>query len=488
MLMPIYKKQRTAHFWWIVSLVCSGICAGATLYLGTVGVRQFWLEFFGLAATIVVCGMVLARAFGKLSLPIAVLAYFFFYFVLIPIAQQLLEVFDYHSESLEGISLATQGVVAFSVGALLLRSFVSNKNILNVPVLEHKFDFLRRRGPIWAMLALGTISTFVAWRLGLASGGEGFGILGVLSSASAFLHLSITFSAALWMSTKARSTLIVLILSLLFAVVHGFLRISKGMMLVPFIDAALVFIVARQKFPLWLAPVLGLGYFLVVAPLVGVMRGERISSDLANESDFAVLASRSVQKTELGTSNIEQLYVILRHLDRAGPRMLGAIVETTGRTTPFENGGTYVWALQTAVPRFIWPEKPDMSVGNVVGHKYLVIAEDDEVTAISPGLIGEMYMNFGYVGAIFGMFVLGIVTVLIQEFLLRFVGTAGLAYFFTGYFFSQESAVAHCVIPSLKSSLLIYVGLTAIRFISDHCNHGFRLEAPTSSHPESVGI
>jgi hypothetical protein len=238
------------------------------------------------------------------------------------------------------------------------------------------------------------------------------------------------------------------------------------MLLIPFVDAMLVFIVARQKFPIGLIFALGMGYFLLVAPFVGTMREEKQVAGLKSERDFVAVASESIEKSEFGVENTNQLYGILSTLDRAGPRMLGTIVEMTGGVAPFDEGATYAWAIETIVPRVLWPEKPPTNVGNYVGRKYLILSDDDLITGVSPGLIGEMYMNFGTIGSLVGMFLLGIVTVLVQEFLLTRVGTGGLAFCYTGYFFSQESAIAHCVIPAIKSYLVLFIGLAILRFAS----------------------
>jgi hypothetical protein len=98
-----------------------------------------------------------------------------------------------------------------------------------------------------------------------------------------------------------------------------------------------------------------------------------------------------------------------RSLGRRLLYVLSTIVDTTGDSVPFSNGHTYLTALGVSVPRFIWPGKPDLNIGNYIGLQYGLIAGYDFLTNVSPSQPGEMYMNFGWVAVVIGMAMWGII-------------------------------------------------------------------------------
>lgn len=60
-------------------------------------------------------------------------------------------------------------------------------------------------------------------------------------------------------------------------------------------------------------------------------------------------------------------------------------------------------------PRFIWKSKPAIAAGgNELGHRLGVLDSADMTTSVGPTLPGDWYMNFGIVGLIVGMAIMGI--------------------------------------------------------------------------------
>jgi hypothetical protein len=72
------------------------------------------------------------------------------------------------------------------------------------------------------------------------------------------------------------------------------------------------------------------------------------------------------------------------------------------------NGETFYQIRYFFVPRLLWPDKPMMVRGawftSYLGNS---ARETDSTTSIGMEAAGELYWNFGYVGVILGMFVLG---------------------------------------------------------------------------------
>ena len=102
--------------------------------------------------------------------------------------------------------------------------------------------------------------------------------------------------------------------------------------------------------------------------------------------------------------------------------LIDSVYLTLERTDDTERleGMTLYWILPSVfVPRFIWPEKPDMHMGNLFGQRHGIIAIDDTATSISIGYIAELVWNFGAWGILL-MLVLGglnaaIYTVLVER-------------------------------------------------------------------------
>ncbi len=66
----------------------------------------------------------------------------------------------------------------------------------------------------------------------------------------------------------------------------------------------------------------------------------------------------------------------------------------------YQFGYVYYVQLVNPIPRFLWPEKPTLDTGLLMADAYGAV--DDKTgeaqMTISPGLIGEMYLNFGWLG------------------------------------------------------------------------------------------
>jgi len=88
------------------------------------------------------------------------------------------------------------------------------------------------------------------------------------------------------------------------------------------------------------------------------------------------------------------------------------------KTFPFRYGGTYLDGVLFVVPRFLWPNKP-RSFAYAIG-KYLQGVE----TAIPPGFIGELYINFHVAGVAVGMYLLGLLLRWVHRWLLSGDSTA----------------------------------------------------------------
>jgi hypothetical protein len=91
----------------------------------------------------------------------------------------------------------------------------------------------------------------------------------------------------------------------------------------------------------------------------------------------------------------------------------------------YRSGSTYEMTLTSLLPRVIIPSKPDPGVfGNAFGRTYHFTAQDDLRTSITIGQPLEAYWNYGPVGVLVIMSIVGVLYARVVPFLLRAGSTA----------------------------------------------------------------
>ncbi|HEY5220107.1 MAG TPA: O-antigen polymerase [Gemmatimonadaceae bacterium] len=83
------------------------------------------------------------------------------------------------------------------------------------------------------------------------------------------------------------------------------------------------------------------------------------------------------------------------------------IIQAVPRVLPYQWGGTLVTWVTAPIPRTLWPDKSLIRVGPIIGDR--IYGLDPLTTGVPPGLVAELYWNFGLVGVVAGMFLFGAV-------------------------------------------------------------------------------
>jgi hypothetical protein len=96
-------------------------------------------------------------------------------------------------------------------------------------------------------------------------------------------------------------------------------------------------------------------------------------------------------------------------------RTLSYVMSHTPEPVPYWNGKTYELLYASLIPRFLWPSKPTETLGQDFGHRYSLLAEDDRITSINLPWMVEMYANFGTLGVLFGMPIMGLAFAVLTE-------------------------------------------------------------------------
>jgi len=81
------------------------------------------------------------------------------------------------------------------------------------------------------------------------------------------------------------------------------------------------------------------------------------------------------------------------------------IMDSVPERLNYYYGETYLYFLTGFIPRVIWPEKPNVSLGPTI--KREIYGLPTRNNGYPPGMIAEAYMNFGYAGIPFIMFIFG---------------------------------------------------------------------------------
>ena len=82
-------------------------------------------------------------------------------------------------------------------------------------------------------------------------------------------------------------------------------------------------------------------------------------------------------------------------------RELLFITDAIPERADYEYGGTYLVQVVNPIPRFIWPEKPREDAGLKLARLQGEVASTGEPRlSVAPGMIGEMYWNFGLTGIV----------------------------------------------------------------------------------------
>lgn len=87
--------------------------------------------------------------------------------------------------------------------------------------------------------------------------------------------------------------------------------------------------------------------------------------------------------------------------------MFAAVVSMTPDEVPFWRGHTYYPMLYKLIPRLIYPDKPREDVGQEFPHRYGFLQLDDNTTSINLPQIIEAYVNFGSLGVVLVMALVG---------------------------------------------------------------------------------
>lgn len=108
-----------------------------------------------------------------------------------------------------------------------------------------------------------------------------------------------------------------------------------------------------------------------------------------------------------GSTFEESLKQLERRFSDQGLMLLSYVAELTPRQIPYWGGESYGNLLWMFIPRLIYPDKPRSEFGQAFGHRYHFLDASDYTTSKNMPQLVEAYVNFGWLGVIVVMLLLG---------------------------------------------------------------------------------
>ena len=85
------------------------------------------------------------------------------------------------------------------------------------------------------------------------------------------------------------------------------------------------------------------------------------------------------------------------------------VARRTPSEVPYWGGETYSTLATSMIPRFLWPGTPVKVLGQTFGHRYSYIHASNKSTAINLPIMVEFFVNFGSIGVLIGMAIVGFI-------------------------------------------------------------------------------
>ena len=466
-----------------------GIAAAATIVVVPAVAYDWWLALSAVVF-LLACLAAIASASGRLGLlswsagiPAFYALFFFVLPLLIRMTQPAVEEAD--RALAQALWVATVGILGFAAGANLMR-------VVPRPAASYDLGGLLTldvgRNP-WMFSAFATIGTAaLLWSyafgyFGLIGtrGGEVSEVAGPVTALGFLLAIAHVMAWNRFFATGERRLLWFGVVSTVLMAGLGILGNSKAQIVMPFVLIGLCLWGVSGRIPFKLFATAVLLYAFVAFPFVTAARSAYAVAEFTGSRDLlAELAIDYLLSARWMDDAAD--FSVVQSLGRDLLPYFAHIVQQAGNTVDFMSGRTYGDALEILVPRFLSPDKPDMSIGNWTAQAFGMIAPDDDLTNLSPTYMGELYMNFGSVGVLAGMAVVGALAVLVDRYLIvdRCSWLMPIMVSFIGW---QESFVGHTIVPFIKNAALWIPVLLLMAYLSQQKR--YRGPTPSSARDAS---
>jgi hypothetical protein len=171
----------------------------------------------------------------------------------------------------------------------------------------------------------------------------------------------------------------------------------------------------RRKVP-WILVMVGLAVYFALSPIKHMYREVVWYSDASRSASsvekFGTLvdSGRHLPTQFIDSTIIKAAISRFDHLDT-----LARIATDTPGSLPYLYGETIWPVVYKPIPRLLWPDKPQELLSNEWAHRYGLLNPLDTETSFNLPWICELYMNFGTLGCVIGMFLFGLLFCVLER-------------------------------------------------------------------------
>jgi hypothetical protein len=307
---------------------------------------------------------------------------------------------EFERSFVRALWIAILGVVGFYFGYAVTRGLLPYKPLAIAP-LHWRNRKLRLVGFLYTVGGLGLFGigvVIIGGPIALVSGlSDRLSLFAGLNYLFSAINLLLVFSLVSWVRTLSQQRWptaafwLYTALALALAALQG----SKAILFVFAFAMVLVYHTLRRRVSLAKLVLLGTLFLLILSIYTIYVREYIVLGEL-----------RSLDVTE----SWPRLLWLLVTTEFAGNfvqlQTLTLVVDRVPDVLDFQRGRTLLAMLTIAIPSGLYPEKyltaPGVFTLSIDPDRWV-----NEGTTLPPGLIGELYMNFGAVGVLFGLIVFG---------------------------------------------------------------------------------
>jgi hypothetical protein len=192
-------------------------------------------------------------------------------------------------------------------------------------------------------------------------------------------------------------------LSLMTAVVLYFTLGGKGLAVTILGMPAIAYYEVKRKLPWKSVVAIVLLFVFIIFPIYNTFRDVDRHLKVTSRVDRAVEVARKWNTEKYLDASV---FAFLKRV--AIVTSVAAIVSDTGRWVDYRYGETLLLApIALLIPRFLWPNKPNIAIGQEFGETFRLTSTVDRETYIACSVVGDFYWNFSLVGVVVGMWLLG---------------------------------------------------------------------------------
>ncbi len=205
-----------------------------------------------------------------------------------------------------------------------------------------------------------------------------------------------------WNTPLRRALLVLLFIPMTGSVFVGHVG-SKMVAILLTAMPALAFWYARRAFPWKTIAAITLAGVFVVFPIYNNYRNQSPRLDTLERLERTL---REARRWDSETYLQNSTSAFMRRM--AVITSVAAILRDVPRSVDFKYGETLVLApISILIPRFVWPDKPNIAIGGEFGRTFHLASWLGEGTYIAATIVGELYWNFHVPGVVIGMFLFG---------------------------------------------------------------------------------